>query len=233
MIVTVAVAAVAGVLNELEPGPFPSSPVKLTNSTRGVPAAFATYPENDTVPEVQERVVVVGVQMIASAGFQSAAQRGLRMVTTWHQPSRGRCAPGCEVRRAAPGGVSPNEGGGEVSAQVQPSESCSRRHLTSAKRNTAMQTMLTPTRISAATRYIEALTPDVSNQCRSPLRELLSDGRSTPRTVGELDLSRGEVCSAPRRPAQREIVALGERSPAFAPTGAASGCARAGATWSG
>src|SRR4051812_17678462 len=67
MMVAVALTDPSGVANEMEPGPFPTGPL-FANSTV-LPLAPNKDPEYDVVPEVQEKVVVVGPQVIASVGF--------------------------------------------------------------------------------------------------------------------------------------------------------------------
>ena len=107
MIVAVALTASAGVANDVEPGPFPSGPL-LSNSTVWLPSAFDKYPENDTVPEVQDRVVVVGSQEIPSDGF--AAPPGATRIAL---ATRAKSVPSVSLFMAVPlnslaGGRSPS-----------------------------------------------------------------------------------------------------------------------------
>jgi hypothetical protein len=96
MIVAVALTASAGVANEMEPGPFPTGP-SFANSTVWLPSALDKNPEYDVVPEVQDRIVVVGSQVIASVGF--AAPPGVTRIAL---ATRAKSAPSVSLFMPSP-----------------------------------------------------------------------------------------------------------------------------------
>jgi len=97
MMVAVALAEPAGVGNEMEPGPFPTGPSFANSTVLVVPSAVAKNPEYDVVPEVQDKVVVVGPQVIAAVGF-AAPPGATRIALT----TRAKSAPSMSLFMPSP-----------------------------------------------------------------------------------------------------------------------------------